>query len=354
MRVGQRLFLAVLPAIVGLLSVAALAYFGEYARQAPEWLVALAIVASIVSAVIAWRNTHYVAQRIEQLAGRRGESAGEAGLIQRATTLLGASLRPHPGGEGATDELDRIEHLVRELEHALASERTAQAARERALHERAREYTTLVDDAVSSAIHRMDEVRLPLHILLENRFGELNENQEEMLGAARAAAEASDESLRRLRDVVRVDLGLLRLRQERVRLQEVMESLAPALRSAAEDRGVTLDIDLSPDLPALSADRGRLQEALSNLLLHAIRHANEGATVTVRVAHDRQVVQLTVRDGAADARDGALALADRLVVAHAGSVERRDGELRIRLPVPPGAHAPRPGDAERGATASTR
>jgi hypothetical protein len=29
MRIGQRLFLAVVPAIVGLLTVAALAYFGE-------------------------------------------------------------------------------------------------------------------------------------------------------------------------------------------------------------------------------------------------------------------------------------------------------------------------------------
>ena len=57
MRVGQRLFLAVLPAIVGLLTVAGLAYFGEYAHEAPEWLVALALAASLGSAALAWRNT---------------------------------------------------------------------------------------------------------------------------------------------------------------------------------------------------------------------------------------------------------------------------------------------------------
>jgi len=73
MRVGQRLFLAVVPAIVGLLTVAALVYFGEYARQAPEWLVLVAVTAALGSAVLAWRNTRYVTQRIEQL-GRGARS----------------------------------------------------------------------------------------------------------------------------------------------------------------------------------------------------------------------------------------------------------------------------------------
>lgn len=339
MRVGQRLFLAVLPAIVGLLSVAALAYFGEYARQAPEWLVALAVVASVASAAIAWHNTHYVAQRIEQLAGRRGELASKASLLRRATSLVGASLHPHPGGERESDELDRIEHLVHQLESTLAGEREAQVAREAALHARAREYTALVDAAVTAAIHRLDEVRLPLHILLENRFGELNENQEEMLGAARAAAEASDESFRQLRDLVRVDAGTLRVRREHVRLQDVVTSLLPVLRAAAEETHVTLDADLPPTLPALSADRARLQEALSALLLDAVRQASAGATVTLAATHDRNGVQLAVRGGGARP-DGAHALAERLLVAHGGSVQRAGHELRVLLPLP------RAGDAE--------
>ena len=39
MKVGQRLFLAVIPAVLGVFTVALLAYFGQYARTAPEALV---------------------------------------------------------------------------------------------------------------------------------------------------------------------------------------------------------------------------------------------------------------------------------------------------------------------------
>lgn len=109
MRVGQRLFLAVLPAIVGLLTVTALVYWGEYSRQAPEWLVIAAVVAALGSAVLAWRNTRYVAQRVEQLAARRGERDDASVSFRRASELLGMALHPQGSRDQGIDELDRIE-----------------------------------------------------------------------------------------------------------------------------------------------------------------------------------------------------------------------------------------------------
>ncbi len=72
-RVGQRLMLAVLPAVIGVFSVAALAYWGQYAHQAPEMVIVVAAVAAVISLVLAWRNTRYVAHRVAQLATRARE-----------------------------------------------------------------------------------------------------------------------------------------------------------------------------------------------------------------------------------------------------------------------------------------
>ena len=69
MRVGQRLFLAVMPAIIGLFTVAALAYWGRVDRSAPRWLIVITAVAALLSLAVAWQNTRYVARRIERLAG---------------------------------------------------------------------------------------------------------------------------------------------------------------------------------------------------------------------------------------------------------------------------------------------
>ena len=69
MRIGPRLFLAVLPAVLGVVVVVALAYFGEYGRQAPAALVAIAAGATIVSLVVSWRNTRWLARRINETVG---------------------------------------------------------------------------------------------------------------------------------------------------------------------------------------------------------------------------------------------------------------------------------------------
>ena len=65
------------------------------------------------------------------------------------------------------------------------------------------------DDGLDQPVAQLDEVRLPLHILLETRFGDLNENQEELLRDARTGADAMNAALRRLAQVVDADCGAL-------------------------------------------------------------------------------------------------------------------------------------------------
>ena len=82
-----------------------------------------------------------------------------------------------------------------------------------------------------NAAKRLEEVRLPLHILLENRFGDLNENQEEMLGAARAAAEATDADVVALRTIAELDLGTRTLRRDRILPGDMIRALVPTLQA---------------------------------------------------------------------------------------------------------------------------
>ena len=114
MRVGQRLFLAVLPAVFGLLSVAALAYWGQYARQAPNAVVSLAIAASILSLVMAWTNTRYVARRLERLAPPLGLPTSRLGLARAA---ISGAFRGREASPARPDEIDTIERAKRRVEY---------------------------------------------------------------------------------------------------------------------------------------------------------------------------------------------------------------------------------------------
>lgn len=333
MRVGQRLFLAILPAIVGLLTVTALMYFGEYARQAPEWLVLVAVIATLGSSALAWTNARYIAQRIEQLAHDREQGASPAGTTRRATELLGAAIRPRRSQRVDGDELDRIERVLVQQTEALDTERRARADREEVLAAREREYTTLIGAAIERAAVALEEMRLPLHILLENRFGELNENQEEMIGAARAAAESLDDRLRRLREIVQLDAGELPLGKERVRLQDVVAGLLPELRARAADRGIVVDADVSPSMPSIIGDRRRLQDAVAMLLRDVMRETAPKTTVHLTASEAQGALQLQLTGAGTLRASDAVALAERIVRAHGGRVESNDAALTVLLPV---------------------
>ena len=124
MKISQRLFLGVIPSLVGLFTVASLAYWGQYAHTAPQLVVWSTAAATVLSLAVAWWNTRYVAHRVERLASRAGD--------QRA------------------DELDVIEQRVESLgEEASAAKADAARAAEDA-GRRTTEYATLLAEAATA------------------------------------------------------------------------------------------------------------------------------------------------------------------------------------------------------------
>lgn len=192
-----------------------------------------------------------------------------------------------------------------------------------------RDYARLLSMVADASTRRLDEVRLPLHILLENRFGELNENQEEMLGAARAAAEAVDADMVSLRQIAELDLGERPLRHDPIKPSELIDALRPLLVAAAESAGVSIDIDVTPLLPAITGDRALLQDALATLMRDAVTSAKPDARVRVQVDRNGQTIRFAVLGAGSPPASVGSAAAGRVVHAHGGNVERRDGELWI-------------------------
>ena len=308
MKVGQRLYLAVLPGVLGVLLVAALGYWGQYAHTVPEALLVVAALAVGGSLVMAWRNTRYVAQRIERLA----EGA--------------------PRTRRESDELSTIERVVDTLSSEVTIARETGAERQRLAEARVDEYAAMLAEASATVGRRLDEARLPLHILLENHFGELNENQEEMLAAARAAVEEADGELRRLHDLAQLDQGALTLRRDSIRFGDVIASVLPTLRARAEREGVRLAMDVAPALPRVVGDPARLREALALLLGLRVGQTLPGETVRVGVARDDRLIRISVEHGALTAVGAEELLAQRLVEAHGGRIETTGTKTDVTLP----------------------
>jgi len=166
MKIAHRMYLMVLPAVLGVLVVAALAYWGQYAHAVPELVLVIAAVAVVGTAILAWSNARYVAQRIERLAGAPV-------VAGPAPSLRGVASAVAPGHVAAApDELDAIAAVVHRLSDAVEVAESDRAAREHAFENRAHDYATMLSVVSENAAKQLEEVRLPLHILLDNHFGD--------------------------------------------------------------------------------------------------------------------------------------------------------------------------------------
>lgn len=186
-----------------------------------------------------------------------------------------------------------------------------------------------------------------------------------------------------LLDLSQLEKGQVRLAREPVFLPGVLERVATKVRPRAEEKGITLEVGIPPQLPAVLANEDRLEQLLFNLVDNAFRHTPRGGSVSLAAAAAGEKVEVSVRDTGdgippedlpyiferfykvdkARTRGGegtsggegtglGLAIARGIVEAHGGKIEARSrpGEgttFTFTLPVaPPGYNGtPAPGSA---------
>ncbi len=191
------------------------------------------------------------------------------------------------------------------------------------------------------------------------------------IDAIASSARAQTRLVNDLLDVSRIVSGKLRMSFGRLALCEVARSAVDAVRPVAQDKGVTLELNLADEQSTdIVGDRLRLQQIASNLLINALKFTPAGGKVTVTTAAQDGHAELVVVDSgvgispefvphlferfsqadSADARDHGglglgLSIVKNLAELHAGSVtawsdgKGRGASFRVRLPLADSAAA---------------
>lgn len=309
--VGQRLLLGLAPSLLAVVLVVALRYYGEIGREAPEYVVSAAAVLALTSLLLTWWNTRYIVGRLRRLGGAV----------------------PDARGGGAQDDLDRIEGEVTSLRKALNADARAHAQERTQLTQQLHQQSTMLAATVRAVSAQVDEVRLPLHILLDARFGDLNENQEELLVAARTSSDAIDAALRSLTVVTDADRDALSARQESVALNDVVRAVLPMVRTTAERKNTRVDVMLEPALPRVWANRAGLAESLALLATLAVEQLTAGQSLVIatRNGDNHSLITCSPIDPAL-LNESLAIVAQRLLTAQLAVLRIDGNELTIALP----------------------
>jgi signal transduction histidine kinase len=84
-----------------------------------------------------------------------------------------------------------------------------------------------------------------------------------------------------LLDLAKVDAGHLTLDLTRVSVADDIPEVVGVVQSLAQQKNITVTVEVKEPLPAITADRMRVQQMIYNLLSNAIKFTDPGGHVTV-------------------------------------------------------------------------
>jgi len=158
----------------------------------------------------------------------------------------------------------------------------------------------------------LTSIRMGVHLLLEERLGELTGNQTEILLAIREDSNRLHQIIENLLDIGRMESGRGVMDLKPHNLQEIVSNATDPMEAAFRDRGVNLQVELASDLPQVMVDPARIGHVFSNLLGNALKYTPPGGEVRVtsgmgvppmpendghgRDAHATEQVEISVQD----------------------------------------------------------
>jgi two-component system OmpR family sensor kinase len=155
---------------------------------------------------------------------------------------------------------------------------------------------TLRRNLVADVAH---ELRTPLTVLQGNLLAILDEvypmdNVEvaRLYDQTRLLSRLVDD----LHELSQADAKQLKLDLHPVQIDDLVNTTVAKFGSLAEAEGVTLKVEMAPDLPLVMADSGRLSQVLHNLLNNALIHTLKGGQITICTSSSSDKVNLQVKD----------------------------------------------------------
>ncbi|HTB23522.1 MAG TPA: ATP-binding protein [bacterium] len=139
-------------------------------------------------------------------------------------------------------------------------------------------------------------LRMALHLLLDEKNGSLNPQQEELALAARQDAERLHEILMDLLDIGKLESGQGSLVMEPLSVYDLMDQAVKQQQPSYQAKGVRLAFKSPLGDVRVQADPTRLRHVFSNLLDNALRYTPPGGTVELRAESDATGVRFSVQD----------------------------------------------------------
>jgi cell cycle sensor histidine kinase DivJ len=204
--------------------------------------------------------------------------------------------RPEHGSDSVSPERPAIVAVTRDI-----SDRKAQEAELLRTRDEAESASRAKSQFLANMSH---ELRTPLNavigfseILNREVFGALGEAR--YRDYARLIHESGEHLLNVVNDILdmsKIEAGKFKIVKEPFDVAPLVKSCCDIMRHTAEQRSLSLIVDVAPGIPELPADKRACKQMLLNVISNAIKFTDPGGWVRVSARHLGDCVELSVSD----------------------------------------------------------
>ena len=263
-----------------------------------------------VHSLLGYQADELTGQPVEALmpAARRGAHRGHRARFQRRETPTTMSVRGVVAqrADGSSVPVDvvlapfgpdgaHILAMVRDVTHLRQLEDELRASNEQltALNEKKNHF-------LGMAAH---DLRNPLTAVLgfarllgECVVGPLNDDQKQLVSRIERQADFMRALVDELLDVSTIEAGNLVLRHRDLDVERLVQEVLVVQRMIADRKGTIIKLHAPGDLPLVSADAGKVEQILHNLVSNAIKYSPRDTRIDVTVARTHSGICVRVQD----------------------------------------------------------
>jgi signal transduction histidine kinase/CheY-like chemotaxis protein len=194
----------------------------------------------------------------------------------------------------AADKITRRLEVEEEQTYAAIARQVAMALYNAELYQEALIANRLKSQFLANISH---ELRTPLNaiigysdLLLNGTYGELTDKQEDRLSRVNRSGNHLLMLIGDVLDLSKIEAGQLELDMGPLDVQQLIHDTTLGITPQVEAKALSLEVDVSPNLPDVEADAVRVRQVLTNLMSNAVKFTPEGFVALI-------VEPVTVQNG---------------------------------------------------------
>ena len=141
-----------------------------------------------------------------------------------------------------------------------------------------RDFTSTVSHELRTPLA---SIKTAVDLVCKRMVGEINREQEEVLGRAQKSVEHLQRLISDILDLTKIESGKMQMDFKIQCLNEVIEEIVYTQQDVAKSRGLYLKTEPDPNLSKVPFDKDRIIQVLNNLVSNAIKFTEHGG-VTVK------------------------------------------------------------------------